>query len=505
MNLLVQSVAQEKVLSRILERAVMESTNGIMIVEVGPAGLKTIYVNAAFEAITGYSCADVVGIPPGRLHEGDRDQAALDELRQSIAARHAAKVVLRNYRKDGSLFWNELSISPVHDEAGLVTHFVGILNDISDQRGAEQELMTWAMRLDALTTMSSEGLACFDENGRLSYVNDAFLRISGLAAAEVRGLTAAAFDQLLAAQCDPQHPSRGAAEDIIDLRESGCIVVRETELHLQQPQKRILRRIAKKGNHGTSLLLYYQDITQARELEEMKSEFLATAAHELRTPMASILGYAELLLVRNFETEQRTELLKIILRQGRRVTELLNELLDLARIEARRGKDFNLSVQDLRPIVQDVILVSAVSAERIVFRMPDEVQLVKVDKEKVHQALLNLVTNALKFSPPEQPVTISIRHRVDQTRCDVGVTIEDRGIGMSEEQLGRVGERFFRADTSGAIPGTGLGVSLAKEIVQIHGGALEVTSELGEGSSFTFWLPVARVPAPSVRQGSATS
>jgi len=476
-------------LGQVMERAIMASSNGIMIVEAGRGGLRTVYVNPAFEAITGYAHSEIVGRPPGRLHEGDADQAALDELRQAIAEQRPVKVVLRNYRKDGTLFWNELSISPVLDNDGRLAHYIGILNDISEQKRAEQELMTWAMRLDALTTMSAEGLLTFDEKGFLSFVNDAFLRISGLSAAEVRGLHAECFDRMLAHQCDPRFALRGAMDDIAELNSTGYIDNRETEVQLQVPQKRTLLRQAKKGNHGTSLLLYFQDITKARELEELKSEFLATAAHELRTPMASILGYSELLLLRSFDAEQSRELLSIILRQAQRVTNLLNELLDLARIEARRSKDFDFAMHDLRTIVKDVTSAFPDSSARMSIDLPNEMRQVNVDKEKIHQALLNIMSNALKFSAPGGIVSVAMPLRVDKVPY-VGVTISDCGIGMTSAELKRLGERFFRADKTGKVPGTGLGVSLAKEIGAILGGSLEVTSEWGKGSSFTLWLPL---------------
>jgi len=479
-------------MSEVMERAIMASTNGIMIVEAGSQILTTVFVNPAFETITGFSSDEILGLPPGRLHQGDSDQVALDELRSAISTHRPTKVVLRNYRKDGTLFWNELTTSPVHDEAGRLTHFVGILNDISDRVRAESERNTWAARLDALTSMSAEGLVTFDESGLLSYVNDAFLRLSGLTPGKVEGLDAVAFDRLFARQCDPQRPCRGAAEEIAELMESGHIIDREVEVHLLAPRKRVLLRLARMGRHGTSLLLYFRDVTKARELDEIKSEFLATAAHELRTPITSILGYTELLLVRDFDAGQRRELHEIILRQAQRVTGMLNELLDLARIEARRGKDFNRAVQELRPIVDGVVNAIAEATGRTVNAMPDESLLVEVDGEKMHQALLNVLSNALKFSPPAAPVTISIRHRSDCAPAMIGVTIEDRGIGMREEQLARLGERFFRADASGKVPGTGLGISLTKEIADLHGGTLEVTSEFGKGSCFTLWLPRAR-------------
>jgi PAS domain S-box-containing protein len=172
---------QNGIQCHVMESAIMASVNGIMIVEIGPGTVTTVFVNPAFESITGYSSDEVVGRNPGMLHEGDSDQAGLDEIRQAILAHRSVTVVLRNYRKDGALFWNELTISPVHDAENQLTHFVGILNDIGYRKRAEQELITWSMRLDALTTMSDDGLVTFDDHGILSYANDAFTRLTGLA------------------------------------------------------------------------------------------------------------------------------------------------------------------------------------------------------------------------------------------------------------------------------------------------------------------------------------
>ncbi len=473
----------------------MASGNGIMIVEVGPGTLTTVLVNPAFESITGYSSAEVVGRPPGHLHEGDPDQAGLDELRQAILANRAVTVVLRNYRKDGSLFWNELSIWPVYDAENQLTHFVGILNDIGYRKQAEQELITWSMRLDALTTMSEDGLVTFDDHGILSYVNEAFTSLTGLATVELRGLAFDEFDRVLARQCaDTGTPLRRVAEDFDEVRELGYINNRETTIHLQHPQKRTLMRRVQKGSHGTSLLLYLQDITKACEVDELKSEFLATAAHELRTPMASVLGYAELLLLRTYDAEKSRELLEIIVRQSRRVNELLNELLDLARIEARRGKDFKIGRIDVHALLQEVVVGLKVTDVRSLpaISSPTDQRWIRADRSKLAQALNNVISNAYKYSPEGGTVDIDLVPPISD-RALLGIRITDHGMGMTPEQLTRICERFYRADTSGQIPGTGLGMSIVKEIIELHGGQLEVASKVGAGTTVTLWLPASTV------------
>ena len=486
---------QSAVQSHVMERAIMASVNGIMIVEVGLDTLTTVFVNPAFESITGYSSDEVVGRPPGMLHEGDSDQAGLDELRQAILAHRSVTVVLRNYRKDGALFWNELSISPVHDAENQLTHFVGILNDIGYRKRAEQELIAWSMRLDALTTMSEDGLVTFDDHGILSYVNDAFTSLTGLAAVELRELTFDEFDRVLARQCaESGTPLRRVAEDFDEVRKLGYINNRETTIHLQHPQKRTLLRRVQKGSQGTSLLLYLQDITKACEVDELKSEFLATAAHELRTPMASVLGYAELLLLRNYDAEKSRELLEIIVRQSRRVNELLNELLDLARIEARRGKDFKIGRIDVHALLQEVVVGLNVTDVRSLpaISSPTDQHWIRADRSKLAQALNNVISNAYKYSPEGGTVDIDLVPPISD-RALLGIRITDHGIGMTPEQLARVCERFYRADASCHIPGTGLGMSIVKEIIELHGGELELASKVGAGTTVTLWLPASTV------------
>ena len=240
------------------------------------------------------------------------------------------------------------------------------------------------------------------------------------------------------------------------------------------------------------------DITHETEIDRMKSEFLATAAHELRTPMASIFGFTELLLERKFSAAEQREFLGTIYRQSKLMSKITNELLDLARIEARRGKDFIITGIDLRILLQEIVTSFKVPEGRL----PPESQAgeiplqVDADRSKLIQAITNVLSNAYKYSPGGGAVTIEFivpaieaQSLPNERASRVGIRITDQGIGMTPEQLARVCERFYRADASGKIPGTGLGMSIVKEIVELHGGELNITSTLGTGTTVTIWLP----------------
>ena len=477
----------------LLKRAIMASTNGVMIVKVVKKQLRIVFVNTAYQRITGYSAEEVIGSAPGMLHRDDKDQSALILLRQAIREQEPITVILKNWRKDGTVFWNELTISPLKDDTGRLTHFLGIVNDVTAQKNAEKERASWAERLNTITTMSTDGLISFDSDGYLSYANNTFQSLLGLREVDLKGIGIDAFDELIAARCDPAQPHLGVAKiiNIMPQANDGSACLEEihcSEIHLMLPKARVLiQKIRKTSRNET--LVYLTDITSQRLLEEMKSNFLATAAHELRTPITSILGYSELLMMKNYDVTTSRSFLEIILRQARQVSVIVNEILDLARIEARQGKDFIFNTIDLRKVIDRVVATFVDSTERIVVEGMGDAFLVNVDEEKIHQVLCNLISNALKFSPAKTPVSISICHQSDKTPSMIGVAIADQGIGMTEEQLARLGERFFCVETSGGVPGVGLGIALCKEVINLHSGSLEVCSKFGKGSCFTVWLP----------------
>jgi signal transduction histidine kinase len=248
---------------------------------------------------------------------------------------------------------------------------------------------------------------------------------------------------------------------------------------------------------GVSQILYLRDITHESEVDRLKSEFLSTAAHELRTPMASIYGFAEVLLHQSLDEASRQEFLGIIFRQSEVMASILNELLDLARIEARRGKDWNFQPTSLQSLVDAVVRDYKPPEGRPapVLDLQAAALTVLADEKKTQQAILNVLSNAYKYSPQGGLVTVCVfvqgeaGSALDPARAGIGVRISDQGIGMTAQQVQHVCERFYRADSSGKVPGTGLGMSIVKEIVELHRGVVLIDSQPGQGSSVTLLFP----------------
>lgn len=378
-------------------------------------------------------------------------------------------------------------------------------------------------QLDAIFALSPDGFVSFDAACCVNHVNTAFLRMTGLAANEVMGLDEDAFSARLAASCAPGTPFGGVAtmrrvleretaeKTTADAGNAGTGKARQSRqlIELTTAGKRVIELKLRLADAATvSQILYLRDVTHEIEVDRMKSEFLSHAAHELRTPMTSIFGFTELLIAQEFDAETRKELLATIHQQTQWLVNIVNELLDLARIEARRGQDFHIEAVALEPLVNEVLASMQIIPERwpVAVSIPDALPPARADKAKLRQALTNVLGNAIKYSPNGGAIDVCCVMRISDDgdgKTLVGISITDHGIGMTPEEAARVGERFYRADTSGNIPGSGLGVTIVKEIVEILGGFFTVTSQPDQGSTFTLWLPAGNAAISSAPGGES--
>ncbi len=471
---------------RLYNRALECATNGVVITDVRTPGQPVFYANPAFEKITGYAVSEAIGRNCGFLQGEDRAQPEIDTLREAVRQGQPATVVLRNYRKDGTLFFNELSIAPVATPDGEVTHYIGVQSDVTERERARFALAERSARLNAVFDLSPDGFVVFDREGQLVYCNQAFVQMTGWDVGQPCDIVG--FDREFSALCDPARPHAAVAASL------GQAGTQADTIELLRPERRTLARLARLnlGGHGESIL-YFRDITHETEVDRMKSEFLTTAAHELRTPMASIFGFAELMLKRPVPPERQRDVMETIHRQASLLINMVNELLDLARIEARQGKDFRIVEHELGPLLQETAAALMIHGDPRKVELHDALGTVRlmVDRDKTRQAITNVLSNAFKYSPGGGTIRIDTLKRDHEGGSQIGVAVTDSGIGMTAAQKSRLFERFYRADPSGNIPGTGLGLCLVREIMELQGGQIEVDSEPGIGTRVTLWFPLA--------------
>lgn len=254
-----------------------------------------------------------------------------------------------------------------------------------------------------------------------------------------------------------------------------------------------LSNSAKRGERGiAAAILIFRDLTEAKRLDQMRSDFVANASHELRTPLASLLGFIETLQgpAKN-DPAALTRFLDIMRTQAKRMARLIDDLLSLSRVEMSQHRqpvdavDLNLVIKQmsdtLRPMAQDKKIAIAMD-------LPTSAGLVLGDRDELLRVIENLVENAIKYGRANGHVTIALT-RQDNMHC---LAIRDDGVGISAEHLPRLTERFYRVDVSASREsgGTGLGLAIVKHIVNRHRGRLTIESEPGKGSTFKVLLPI---------------
>lgn len=231
-----------------------------------------------------------------------------------------------------------------------------------------------------------------------------------------------------------------------------------------------------------------QDTSELRAMDRLKSEFLSTAAHELRTPLTSILGFSEVLLTRETTPEKQKRLQRYIHSQALQLAAIVEDLLDLQKLEAGQWIEVNPQPIDLAELLNETVeVMEGLSRGRPIEITVEGVPAVAADRLRIAQVLRNLLSNAIKYSAEGSPIGV----RAWSSNGTVYVSVADRGIGMTPEQQVHLFERFYRADGSNtSISGTGLGLAICKSIIEQHGGEIWVESLSGEGTTVTFSLPI---------------
>jgi PAS domain S-box-containing protein len=391
--------------ARLLEAAVVNAKDAVMITtaNLDEGGPEIIYVNEAFTRISGYELEEVIGKTPRILQGHDTDRAELDRLKETLSQGKTFSGELKNYTKDGDPYWLDISITPLFDDDGKVTHFTAIERNITDRKQSEDDLK-------------------FEIEER-----------------------------------------------------------KRVEAQMQE--------------YADKLELIRFDALDAKKKAEAanaaKSEFLANMSHELRTPMNGIIGMTEFLLDSNLDDEQRDNA-ETLHGSSQNLLSILNDILDISKIEVGEldveTVPFHVGTA-IRQIVQLFLPLASDKGVSLEFHKDDDVpSTVTGDLGKFQQILRNLVSNSLKFT---ETGSVTILLSKGRGRF-LNISVQDTGIGIPEDKLDTIFEKFMQADNSitREFGGTGLGLTITQQLIELLGGEIFVESVVGEGSTFKFELPL---------------
>ncbi|WP_443946977.1 PAS domain-containing protein [Pedobacter sp. AW1-32] len=488
----------------LLTKAVDASISGIIITDNYLPDNPIIYCNAAFERISGYSRSEIIGHNCRFLQARDRDQKARKILREAVKTGTECKVEIRNYRKNGEFFWNELYMSPLKNDRNEVTHFIGVQNDISDRKIIEEQLRVQQKNLENLVVertkslqdnqefLSSiistvrESLIVLDPEFNVVSANPYFLKTFKVSIEETLGKN---FYELGNHQWDIAKlkellteilPTNNPVEDF------------EVEHDFPHIGKKLMLlnayRIELEGQFKDRILLAIEDITDRREIEQRKDDFLSIASHELKTPLTTIKGYIQALerTVPSESSKKYKEMLTKASIQVNKLNNLIGELLDVSKIQTGNIELHRSSVNIDKIIVEAVDGITSAAACPPIRIEGKANNMVFADESHLIQVLNNLISNAVKYGADSKEILIYVSNVSNYVK----VSVTDYGMGITVENQKKIFDRFYRVgEIQERFPGMGIGLYICDQIIKNHGGTLWVESEKGKGSTFSFTIP----------------
>ena len=479
---------------RRMAEVVRHTSNAVVVTD---RARRILWVNAGFTRLYGYSMEEAEGVTPLALLGSSRtDAAAHAAIDAADAAGQSCRVEVINRAKDGREYWVDLEIQPHHDEQGRLLGFMEIGQDITAMRSVREELRRGNVLLRSILDNLPCGLSVFDADLKLAAHNAAYRELLDLPP-ELLLAPQATFGAIIRHNAVRGDYGPGPVDEIVQRLVAGAQLPMHMRSERQMPDGRALE-VRSAPMPGGGFVTTYMDITERRHMERLKSEFVSTVTHELRTPMTSIHGALSLLAsgVAGPLPEGAQELIKRSHQSSDRLVRLINDVLDVERIEARLMR-YSMTAQPLAPLVEQAVDATRAYAHQhgVEFDLQAHSDAVRVlaDADRIVQVIVNLLSNAVKFAGPSKRVSI----RTAITGLGVRVSVIDDGAGIPESFRPRIFERFSQADSSDRRQkgGTGLGLNICRSIVAEHGGRIDYISAVGQGSEFYFELPVAVEPA----------
>ena len=509
---------------------VAKGTNNIVIIT--DKDRKMQWGNQAFETSTGYSLDEVIGKIPGHFlqYEGS-DPKTIDTIREALKNNITYQGEIKNKSKHGREYWIDLNINPIFNENNEVINYIAIETDITEKKRKDLSIRNLLDTQNSIFNGVGHAVMFINANGTVQVINKAGLNLVGYTMEEIVGkMSALNFhdaDELLKRSLDLTVELGKKIEPDFNT------LIAKTTPEYNNMDANEWTYISKSGkrtpvwmsitcikNTDGVILGYFSaaedytikkqaesDLINAKNLAEQavyaKDSFLANMSHEIRTPLNAIIGFTELLVQRNLDAVQ-AEYVENIQTAGDNLLLLINDILDLSKIDSGQlvidAHPFNI-----KSTLNHVYNLLRVKADQkgldfVLFLDARIPEFVVGDKGRLNQILMNLAGNAVKFTETGE-VSISVKKTAEtDTTVTLKFSITDSGIGIPESKISAIFERFVQAEdsTTRKFGGSGLGLSIVKQLVELQNGQLSVKSKLNEGSEFYFSLEFTKSENPAI-------
>ncbi|KGX93387.1 alkaline phosphatase [Pontibacillus halophilus JSM 076056 = DSM 19796] len=365
-------------------------------------------------------------------------------------------------------------------EAAQLTHSINVLARNLQEMTMQQEMQQ--DRLEAVINNMGSGLMLIDEKGYINLVNRAFLESFG----------GGKFDYLgfLYYEAVDQEEIHKSVKSVFMTEDR----VRESFILPLQIERRFMEVVGapifSEGKEWKGVVLVFHDITELKNLEQMRKDFVANVSHELKTPITSIRGFSETLLEGAMDDAGlREQFLSIILKESQRLQSLITDLLELSKLEK---EEFQLQLEQvqIKELIEDIVPIVLHQAQEKGVSLETDLTVnpvIEGDSARLKQVIINLITNAINYTQQSGSVYVHL----SELQHEIKIAVTDTGVGIPEEDIPRIFERFYRVDKARSrnSGGTGLGLAIVKHIVEAHQGRIEVESVYEEGTTFYIYLP----------------
>jgi PAS domain S-box-containing protein len=494
-----------------MERALSESEMRYRrIVETSSEGIwqldeenQTVFVNPRMAEMLGYSVEEMVekNLLDFLLETKQGEvQYRLEQLQDLILQPYDVQF----YRKDGSILWGMVSTRQIRDESGQCLGYLKMVTDISDRKQSEAILKEFNRRWRSVLDNIQMIVVQLDRRGVVQYINPFFLKTYQLELEEV--ISQNWLDKFVPARLRPTIDK--VFEEVLYHAHSYY----ENPILIKPNEERIIgwRNCSLKDDLGqvSGIIAIGEDITERHYLEKMKSEFISIVSHELKTPLTTIQASLSLLDGKFIDpsSKEGEETISIATEAVDRLARLVDDILDLERL--RSGKLTMLKTNcNTQNIIEGAIAQTKelVNQTEIDIKVPRESFSCFADSDRLIQVLTNLISNAIKFSPHQSMIELSVEPKNPDPNQEIDAkpyllfAIRDRGRGIPAQNLQSIFERFQQVDASDSREkgGTGLGLAICQDIVEQHGGKIWAESVLGQGTTFFFTIPIESTEATS--------